>query len=874
MTHRVFGQEGDAPPEDPLSDWSASRESPQPAPEAELVLTPGTMLAGRYRVVSPLGRGGMGEVYRADDTRLDQPVALKFLRGTISPELLARLYAEVRIGRQVSHPNVCRLYDIVEVEGQTFLAMEYVDGEDLASLLARIGRLPPDKALDIARDLCAGLAAVHDKGVVHRDLKPANVMIDGRGRARLTDFGLALALEARGPDTFGGTPAYMSPEQLSKRELTPGSDIYALGLLLYEMFSGRRFFDARTLDELEAQHRESKGPRLSSVARLLDPAVERVIARCLDEDPATRPASARALLAWLPGGDPLDAAVAAGETPSPEMVAAAAKVGDLSPVWAWTCLLAALVGLVLMARLYDQSGLIRATSLPKSPEVLAERAREIAKRLGYDDAPVDWAHSFEWDRAYLEHIGRDDPSPARWEKLRNAPLAPFLFYYRQSPRRLVAANRDGRILKDDPPLNVSGMLEVELDPAGRLTAFVGVPPQVETLSRPAPDPDWSALFQEAGLDLASFQQADPQWAAPVDSDRKAAWEGSHAEHPGARIRIEAAAYHGRPVWFAVLPPWAKPTRAVGPVRPPSPTPVGETAVWILAIAMPLGGVLLARRNLRMGRGDRKAAFGVSLFVFVSYSLARMFRANHVSAFGDELWTLIKVFAYPSFWALQVWILYLALEPYARRRWPHVLISWKRLLVGKLRDPLVGRDVLIGTVAGIALALGFALTIIGMILLGLPVTLQPFFDAATFTSLRQVGFRLFVNQFSAVLYALVFLFMLVLLRMVVRRTWLATALWCVLVGGPLIGQSPSYEWVTGLVRAVVMLLVLTRAGLLSFAVALFFMFACFEMPLTLDFSAWYATRALPFFVLSAGVALYGFHTSLAGKPALGRAWLED
>jgi hypothetical protein len=420
---------------------------------------------------------------------------------------------------------------------------------------------------------------------------------------------------------------------------------------------------------------------------------------------------------------------------------------------------------------------------------------------------------------------------------------------------------------------VSGMLWVQLDPAGRLTTFVGVPPQVEAASAPAAV-DWGPLFEEAGLDPGSFQSAPPQWAAPVDSESKAAWEGeAPALHSGARIRVEAAAYHGRPVWFAVLPPWMQPT-AAEPARPPSPTPVGETAVWILAIAMPLGGVLLARHNLRLGRGDRPGAFRVALFVFVSYGMARLFRADHVSAFGDELWTLIKVFAYPSFWALQVWVLYLALEPYARRRWPHVLISWKRLLAGSLRDPLVGRDVLIGSVAGMALALGFALTIIGMVRLGLPVTLQPFFDADTFTSPWQVGFRLFVNQYSAVLFALVFLFMLVLLRMVVRRTWLATVLWCLLVGGPLIGQDLSYEWLTGLLRAVVMLVVLTRVGLLSFAVALFFMFACFEMPLTLDFSAWYATRALPFYALSAAVVLYGFHTSLGGKPALGHVLLED
>jgi len=151
------------------------------------------LLAQRYRVVSLLGRGGMGEVYRANDLLLCQTVALKFLPAQWASHeaTLVRFRNEVRIARQISHPNVCRVYDIGEAEGSTYLSMEYVDGEDLASLLRRIGMLPRDKALEIARQLCAGLAAAHDKGVIHRDLKPGNIMLDGQGRLRITDFGLA-----------------------------------------------------------------------------------------------------------------------------------------------------------------------------------------------------------------------------------------------------------------------------------------------------------------------------------------------------------------------------------------------------------------------------------------------------------------------------------------------------------------------------------------------------------------------------------------------------------------------------------------------------------------------------------------------------------
>ena len=161
------------------------------------------------------------------------------------------------------------------------------------------------------------------------------------------------------------------------------------------------------------------------------------------------------------------------------------------------------------------------------------------------------------------------------------------------------------------------------------------------------------------------------------------------------MRIEAAAYHGRPVWFEVLPPWARPGRMRELGERTSRTPIAGAGVWVLALAMPLGGILLARHNLRLGRGDQKGAFRVALFVFVTYALARLIRADHVTLPAQELWILIKVLAYPCFWAMQVWLLYMALEPYARRRWPQMLISWKRLLAGRLQDPLVGRDILIG-----------------------------------------------------------------------------------------------------------------------------------------------------------------------------------
>src|SRR5208283_4078312 len=254
---------------------------------------PGTLIAERYRVIGLLGRGGMGEVYRATDLTLGQAVALKFLPEAASRDerALARFYNEVRIARQVTHPNVCRVYDVGQVEGLEFISMEYVDGEDLSVLLRRIGRLPVDKAIETARQICAGLAAAHEKGVLHRDLKPANIMIDGRGQAVIMDFGLAgLTAQLQG-DVRSGTPAYMAPEQLAGSEVTVKSDIYALGLLLYELFTGKRAFEAGTLMDLMQLQERAQPASLTTLVKELDPAVERVVLRCLNPDPKQRPAS-------------------------------------------------------------------------------------------------------------------------------------------------------------------------------------------------------------------------------------------------------------------------------------------------------------------------------------------------------------------------------------------------------------------------------------------------------------------------------------------------------------------------------------------------------------------------------------------------------
>jgi serine/threonine protein kinase/Tfp pilus assembly protein PilF len=255
-------------------------------------LAAGTLFADRYRLVHRLGRGGLGEVYRAEDLRLEQTVALKFLFPSIqeNARALERFREEARLARRIAHGSVCRIFDFGITEGLAYVAMEFIEGDDLARVRKRLGRLSPERARKIAMELCAGLGAIHEEGILHRDLKPANVMLDGQGRVRIVDFGLAVRTEVlSGPEAASGTPAYRAPEQAEGREATARSDLYSLGLILWELWTGEFL---RVLDRRDP-------PPLSSRVQGVDPALDRIVARCLDLDPRRRPASAEAVATAL-----------------------------------------------------------------------------------------------------------------------------------------------------------------------------------------------------------------------------------------------------------------------------------------------------------------------------------------------------------------------------------------------------------------------------------------------------------------------------------------------------------------------------------------------------------------------------------------------
>jgi tetratricopeptide (TPR) repeat protein/predicted Ser/Thr protein kinase len=247
---------------------------------------PGDVFAGRYRMITRLGRGGMGDVWQADDLILGTPVAIKLIHST-RPSARAAILNEVRLARQVTHPAVCRVFDVGEAEGELFCSMELVRGEDLAKLLRRAGRLPVEKVIDITRQLCAGLAAAHARGVLHRDLKPANVLIDDEGLVRITDFGIAIPRDKTGNHVLIGTPGYMAPEQLvAGAALSERTDIYALGVVMYELIAGSH----------PMTHAGAGGaPEPLSTLVPVDPAIDRLVLRTLSANPDDRPPSAMAV---------------------------------------------------------------------------------------------------------------------------------------------------------------------------------------------------------------------------------------------------------------------------------------------------------------------------------------------------------------------------------------------------------------------------------------------------------------------------------------------------------------------------------------------------------------------------------------------------
>jgi hypothetical protein len=822
---------------------------------------PGALLVGRYRIIGLLGRGGMGEVYRATDLALGQAVALKFLpeEASRNPRLLERFHGEVRVARLVSHPNVCRVFDIGEAEGLPFLSMEYVDGEDLGSLLTRIGRLPGDKALQAARQICAGLAAAHDRGVIHRDLKPQNVMMNKRGDLVIMDFGLAaIADQLSGAEVRNGTPAYMSPEQLRGSGVSQASDIYALGLVLYELFTGKRPFEAKNLQQLIDLQESSQLTSMTSLASDVDPAVEKVIRRCLAPDPARRPATAIAVAAALPGGDPLAAALAAGETPSPELVAAAGKVEGLPRKYSIPCLAVIAASLLLAPWFYARNRAVMRAPLQSSPDVLAYKAREIAASFGYPARPGDSTVWIEHRPDLVDHLS-GLPGPKSWDRWLAAE-APIRAIYRESPRPMVAIPA-GRVTRDNPPASLPGMANVTVDGHGRLLAFSAVP-RADVETAPATP---EALFRAARLEMAAFQEIPPRLVPDHASDVIRAWQGPHPVLPDTLLILEAAFWHGQVTQAVLTYPWM--TRAPASSATSIVSKARETVVFFVPILGTLLAALVARRNWKLGRTDRKGALRVAAARFL-LGLVLWAGATHGVPSEDMLILFWGAAGDAFLSAAILWLVYLAIEPAVRARYPHSIITWNRLLAGRWLDAQVAGDVLIGGAVGCVLWMTAAAFEMG----GSDVV-QTGGNLFAFLGARQFLARYASIASEAMGYGLLVFAVICFMRRLVRYDLLAavlTALVFTMRQGEVVNAASNVTFVAALYVAVyaTLALALMRIGLVATIAAIYFINTFSAIWFGGDWTAWYTPYGIAAILIALSIALLAFWRSLGSRDLLG------
>ena len=410
------------------------------------------------------------------------------------------------------------------------------------------------------------------------------------------------------------------------------------------------------------------------------------------------------------------------------------------------------------------------------------------------------------------------------------------------------------------------MANVGLDSEGRLLSMLIVPGERTEPTAAGKEPDWAPLLRATGLDEKTLLPVPPEWAPPVFADRRSAWTASWPGKPNLGIRIEAAAAGGRPVAFRVIEPWTHPNE--GPVPPGGfwGRVTRITNALVLVVVLSLASVV-ALRNVRRGRGDRRGALRFALYLGAA-RLVWFLGAHHIASPDEEI-IVIAHLAYAMYRVGLAYVFYLAIEPYARRVWPQMLVSWVRVLEGRFRDPLVGRDLLIGCAAGAIGALGQRLLLWIPEALGGAVSL-PAWAHWTFEPLRGAlpAFVSIVGIHTQELYSMIFpLTLLLSFRLLFRRTTPALIL-VSLVGlvlflpdsGSILAYLANYSFF-----CVVVGFVLFRAGLLAFATTMTMTSLVAELPLTPQPAGWYAGPMLLALAFIVAPALYGFWTSQAGRP---------
>ena len=425
---------------------------------------------------------------------------------------------------------------------------------------------------------------------------------------------------------------------------------------------------------------------------------------------------------------------------------------------------------------------------------------------------------------------------------------------------------DGLVSRSDPPPIASGMVGLNLDPQGRLIQFDAVPPQVDKKPEPSRPGDWPGLFTAAGLDMARFTPAEPQWVPLAGFDTRAAWSGSYSQSPELALRVEAASWRGKPVFFRVIGPWSKPERLESAHLPAG---VGFGAGMVLALCVL--AFLLAWRNVRGRRGDIRGAGRLAAFVFGVEMLEWLCMTHHVSTIGEmDLFRGGVMWA--AFLAGVVWTFYLALEPYVRRRWPESMVTWSRVLGGEFRDPLVGGHML----AGIALGIGGSLFnyLQRLFLEYDSLRISPQALPSVLDARHTIGTVLSDLIGGGLWLGLGLVFMFFVLRVLLRQQWIAVAVFLLLFGGVtglLFSGHPVIGACFGVLAVSFFLAGLLRFGVLA---AIICIFVPPDVPLTTDFSAWYSGPTVFVVVILLALTAYAFYTAVAGRPLFKAGFLES
>jgi serine/threonine-protein kinase len=643
----------------------------------------------------------------------------------------------------------------------------------------------------------------------------------------------------------------MAPEQFAGGELSVQTDLYALGLILHELFTGKRVFEGHDVRELwEQRSSTSASPATQSG---LDPIVARAIQHCLHPDPSKRPRSAAALADALPGGDPLAIALAAGETPSPEIVAGAGGTGALRP---WVA--ASLLGVVLLGlglTWYTEGVIQPVTSripLPKTPAELQIAAQEALTVAGYTQRGAGKARGFAFDTDFFRRAEQADASLKRWDGLATVNPTPLWFWYREAATPMSPMKDFGEITISDPPLLVAGMTRVRLDPSGRLQELMAIPPDDPAAEGRWAEPDWTPLFTAAGLVSSEWTSAEPKWPPPSASDARRAWTRG-------TVRIEAASFRGRPAWFRVVPEWRRPSL----IAQPQQQAIIPILVAVIGMAILAAAVFLARRNIRQGRGDLRGATRLAvayLILGVVTEWARLQNppGNWLAVFGQNVALQVSS-------ALLLWAGYLAIEPYVRRWWPTTLVAWSRVLDGRFRDPMVGRDVLLGA----ALAVAFTFAPKFSVLMGMRPPdageLNVFVSPMSWTSDRAYLAALLERLSGAFFSPVSLVLVLLVLRVIVRRTWLTYLVYAgmALTAGTLVGVSTRTDVGIFLALNTLMLVILTKLGFLALTVAMFYSLTV-SLILTADRQSWFFHHSIITMAVFGGIAIYAAWVSIGDQ----------